>query len=305
MNGRFRTSSRCGTSRSGNPDAAASAGDVDDKYAHPMADTPWQDDAVSLVDAFRAGERSPVEELDATLAAAEASQLNAISHFDPEAARATAVDADVALPFGGVPLAVKLGTGVAGWPASEASIPLADLEHGHDTTMVTRLRSAGSVLFGQSTMSEFAGLNQTRTKLHGATRNPWNLDRTPGGSSGGASALVAGGICTLATGGDGGGSIRIPAAFCGLPGLKTTYGRIPKGPNAHQGNLTAVAGCLSRSVRDIARYLDVTSGHDHRDPFSLPRVVGWERDLGTRDVRGLRVAISPDLGRATVHPAVV
>ena len=158
-----------------------------------MTDEPWSGDAVSLVDAFRAGERSPVEELDATLAAVAASQLNAMSHLDPEAALAVAKDADVQLPFGGVPMAVKLGSGVAGWPASEASIPLRDLEHGHDSTMVSRLRTGGSVLFGQSTMSEFAGLNQTRTKLHGATRNPWNTERTPGGSSGGASALVAGG----------------------------------------------------------------------------------------------------------------
>jgi aspartyl-tRNA(Asn)/glutamyl-tRNA(Gln) amidotransferase subunit A len=270
-----------------------------------MGELPWQGDAVSLVDAFRAGERSPVEELDVTLNAVEVSELNAISHLDLDASRAAATHADLSQPFGGVPIAVKLGTGVVGWPASEASIPLADQVHPHDSTMVSRLRAAGSVLFGQSTMSEFAGLNQTRTKLHGATRNPWNLERTPGGSSGGASALVAGGICTLATGGDGGGSIRIPAGFCGLPGLKSTYGRIPKGPHAHQGNLTSVAGCLSRSVRDIARYLDVTSGHDHRDPFSLPRVGGWEAGLGTRDVHGLRVVVSPDLGRATVHPAVV
>ncbi len=145
-----------------------------------MTDEPWSGDAVSLVDAFRAGERSPVEELDATLAAVAASQLNAVCHLDPEGALAAAKDADVQLPFGGVPMAVKLGAAVAGWPASEASIPLADLEHGYDSTMVSRLRSGGSVLFGQSTMSEFAGLNQTRTKLHGATRNPWNMARTPG-----------------------------------------------------------------------------------------------------------------------------
>jgi aspartyl-tRNA(Asn)/glutamyl-tRNA(Gln) amidotransferase subunit A len=270
-----------------------------------MADAPWSEDAVSLVEAFRSGERSPVEELEATLDAAERSDLNALSHLDTEAALAAAKDVDVRAPFGGVPMAVKLGTAVKGWPATEASVPLADLVFEHDATMVSRLRSGGAVLFGQSTMSEFAGLNQTRTKLHGATRNPWNSERTPGGSSGGAAALVAGGVCTVATGGDGGGSIRIPAAFCGLPGLKSTYGRIPKGPHGHQGNLTAVAGCLSRSVRDIARYFDVTSGHDLRDPFSLPRVEGWERDLGTHDVRGLRVAVSPDLGRATVHPAVV
>ena len=270
-----------------------------------MPTAPWTGDAVSLVDAFRRGERSPVEELEATLAAVETSELNAICHLDAAAALEAATKADVAQPFGGVPMAVKLGTGVAGWPASEGSVPLADLVHPDDATFVTRLRGAGGVLFGQSTMSEFAGLNQTRTKLHGATRNPWNLERTPGGSSGGASALVAGGICTLATGGDGGGSIRIPAAFCGLPGLKTSYGRIPKGPHAHQGNLTAVSGCLSRSVRDIARYLDVTGGYDHRDPFSLPRVDGWERDLGTRELAGLRVAVSADLGRAVVHPGLI
>jgi aspartyl-tRNA(Asn)/glutamyl-tRNA(Gln) amidotransferase subunit A len=269
-----------------------------------MTDDPWSGDAVSLVDAFRAGERSPVEELDATLAAVAASKLNAVCHLDPEAALAVAKHVDVQLPFGGVPVAVKLGAGVAGWPASEASIPLRDLEHAFDSTMVSRLRSGGSVLFGQSTQSEFAGLNQTRTKLHGATRNPWNTARTPGGSSGGASALVAGGVCTVATGGDGGGSIRIPAAFCGLPGLKATYGRIPKGPEGHQGNMTSVAGCLSRSVRDIARYFDVTSGHDPRDPFSLPKPESWEAGLGQCDLRGLRVAVSPDLGRATVHPAV-
>lgn len=270
-----------------------------------MTDAPWTGDAVSLVEAFRTGERSPIEELEATLAAVESSGLNAASYLDPDAARAAAERADVQLPFGGVPLAVKLGTPVHGWPATEASVPLADLTHPHDATMVRRLRTNGAVFFGQSTMSEFAGLNQTRTKLYGATRNPWDLERTPGGSSGGAAAMVAGGVCAIATGGDGGGSIRIPAAFCGLPGLKSSYGRIPKGPHGHQGNLTAVAGCLSRSVRDIARYFDVTSGHDRRDPFSLPRVDGWERDLGTRDVRNLRVVVSPDLGRATVHPAVV
>lgn len=270
-----------------------------------MTDAPWPGDACSLVDAFRAGERAPIEELDATLAAIERSELNAFSFLDVDAARAAAKEADVSQPFGGVPLPVKLGSPVAGWPATEASIPLEDEVAAYDTTMVSRLRDGGAVLFGQTTMSEFAGLNQTRTKLYGATRNPWNLERTPGGSSGGASAAVAGGLVTVATGGDGGGSIRIPAALTGLPGLKCTYGRIPKGPKMSMNNLTAVSGCLSRSVRDIARYLDVTNGFDHRDPFSLLRVDGWERDLGTRDLRGLKVAVSPDLGTARVAAAVV
>jgi len=271
-----------------------------------MADTPWQGDTCSLVDAFRSGERSPVEELDATLQALEASPLNAVSHIDADAARAAAAEADVALPFGGVPTGVKQGLAVAGWPACEGSLALVGQEHSYDATHTSRLRGAGAVLVCQTTQSEFAGLNQTRTKLYGPTRNPWDLEATPGGSSGGSAALVAGGALTLATAGDGGGSTRIPAGFCGLPGLKGTYGRIPKGPNAALGNMTAVSGCMSRSVRDIARYLDVTAGWDARDPFSLPKVEGWERDLGTRDLRGLRVVVAPDLnGKAVVRQAVV
>ena len=111
---------------------------------------------------------------------------------------------------------------------------------------------------------------------------------------------------TLATGGDGGGSIRIPAGFTGLPGLKATYGRIPKGPNMIMASLTAVSGCLSRSVRDIARYFDHTNGFDHRDPYSLPRVEGWEAGLGTlRDqLRGKKAVIAIDLGSAAVDAEV-
>ena len=270
-------------------------------------DEPWPGDTCSLVDAFRAGARSPVEELDATLAAIEASELNAWSHLDPESARVAAAKADVALPFGGVPIGVKQLTAVAGWPATEASVPLRDRVAARDATMVTRLRAAGAVLPGATTASEYGGVNLTRTKLHGATRNPWDLASTPGGSSGGSAAAVAGGECTIATGGDGGGSIRIPAGFTGLVGLKNTYGRIPKGPGMIVGSLTAVSGCLARSVRDVARYLDVCNGFDSRDPYSLPRVDGWERALGTgRDeLKGKRVVIAPTLGSAVVHSELV
>lgn len=270
-------------------------------------DSPWSGDTCSLVDAFRAGTRSPVEELEATLAAIDASELNAWSHLDPEPARAAAASADVALPFGGVPIGVKQLTAVAGWPATEASVPLRDRVAVHDATMVTRLRGAGAVLPGATTASEYGGVNLTRTKLHGATRNPWHLSSTPGGSSGGSAAAVAGGECTIATGGDGGGSIRIPAGFTGLLGLKNTYGRIPKGPGMIVGSLTAVSGCLARSVRDVARYLDVCNGFDSRDPYSLPRVEGWERGLGARAnrLKGKRVVIAPTLGSAVVHPELV
>ncbi len=272
----------------------------------PMTDTPWLGDTCSLVDAFRNGDHTPLEELDATLAAIESSELNAFSFLDPEPARETARHADVSQPFGGVPVGVKELDFVAGWPATEASIPLKDEKSPHDSTLVTRLRASGAIPFGLTTSSEFGGINLTFTKLNGATRNPWNLAHTPGGSSGGSAAAVSGGLLTIATGGDGGGSIRIPAGFTGLPGLKNTYGRIPKGPNMVLASLTAVTGCLSRSVRDIARYLDVTNGFDPRDPYSLPRVEGWEAGLGSmrESLRGKKAAIAVDLGSAVVDDEV-
>jgi aspartyl-tRNA(Asn)/glutamyl-tRNA(Gln) amidotransferase subunit A len=270
-------------------------------------DAPWQGDAVSLVEAFRSGERSPLEELDATYAAIEGSRLNAMSHLDPERARKAAADADVSKPFGGVPIGVKELDGVEGWPETHASVALADRVAERTDTKIQRLEDAGGILVGLTTASEFGGVNQTWTKLNGATRNPWDLERTPGGSSGGSAAAVAGGLFTLGTAGDGGGSIRIPAAFCGLVGLKCTWGRIPRGPHAGPGNLTAVPGCVSRSVRDTARWFDVSNGFDPRDPLSLPRVDGWERDLGSflDGLRGKRAAIVVDLGQAVVAPEVV
>ncbi len=271
-----------------------------------MADNPWLGDACSLVDELRRGGRSPLEELDATLTAIDHSDLNAWSFVDPDAAREAARAADVSLPFGGVPIGVKELTAVAGWPATGASVPLRDRIAAHTATSVTRLRAAGAIAVGLTTASEFGGVNLTRTHLNGVTHNPWDVAHTPGGSSGGAASAVAGGLCTIATGGDGGGSIRIPAGFTGTVGLKNTYGRIPKGPHMALVSLTAVNGCLARSVRDVARHLDVCNGFDPRDPYSLPRVEGWERDLGSyRDtLRGKRCAIVPDLGRAIVHPEI-
>lgn len=265
----------------------------------------WSGDASSLVEAFRRGDRSPSEELEASLAAVAASDLNAFSHLDPERARKWCASADVTKPFGGVPFGVKELTSVEGWPATEGSLAFKDEIATKTSTMVTRLiNDGGMVPFGLTTSSEFGGINLTRTKLNGSTRNPWNREHTPGGSSGGAAAAVAGGLCTIATGGDGGGSIRIPAAFTGLVGMKHTYGRTPKGPGMVMASMTAVSGCLARSVRDAARWIDVTNGFDSRDPFSLPRVDGWEAGLGTyaESLRGKRVGIVPNLGRAIVHP---
>ncbi len=240
-------------------------------------------------------------------AAIDASPLNAFSHLDREHATLAAGVADVSRPFGGVPIGVKELDAVAGWPYTEASVPLADRVATATSTMVQRLRDAGgAILAGQTTASEFGGVNLTRTVLHGTTSNPWQLDRTPGGSSGGSAAAVAGGLLTIASAGDGGGSIRIPAGFCGLFGLKATFGRIPKSPDTMYGNLTSVVGCVSRSVRDTARWFDVANGHDPRDPLSLPRVEGWEAGLGTlgEALHGLRVAVIADWGGAVVSPAM-
>jgi aspartyl-tRNA(Asn)/glutamyl-tRNA(Gln) amidotransferase subunit A len=271
-----------------------------------MADQTWQGDACSLVEAFRRGDRTPVDELEAVYASIDASDLN-VESFRPDDALDLARRADVSLPLGGVPIGVKQLDHVAGWPATEASVPLRHERSAHTSIMVERLRTAGgAVPATQTTASEFGGVNLTRTVLHGATHNPWGRGRTPGGSSGGSAAAVAGGLLTLATAGDGGGSIRIPAGFTGLVGLKATFGRIPRGPRTQIGNYTTVLGCVSRSVRDTARWFDVCNGHDPRDPFSLPRTGGWETGLGTHldDLRGLRVAVAPDWGGATVSPVM-
>jgi aspartyl-tRNA(Asn)/glutamyl-tRNA(Gln) amidotransferase subunit A len=267
-----------------------------------VTDQPWLDDACSLVDAFRAGTVSPTEVLDASLTAIEASGLNAFSHLDSDAARAAASSADITLPFGGVPVGIKELESVEGWPYTEASLVFQDRIAGHTSTQVTRLRAAGAVLAGQTTASEFGGINCTNTKLHGTTRNPWDPERTPGGSSGGSAAAVAGGLLPICSGGDGGGSIRIPAGFTGLFGLKSTFGRIPKGPESLQPPLTVVVGCVSRSVRDTARWFDVCNGFDSRDTLSLPRVEGWEAGLDTFDLAGKRAVVSIDLGSAIVEP---
>ena len=247
-----------------------------------MTDMPWQGDVVSLVDAFRAGERSPVEEAQATLAAIERSELNAVCFTRSRGGPGCrGRRRHVAALRRCVAIGVKELDRVEGWPDTHASVPFADDVATYTDTKIQRLTDAGGVLIAQTTSSEFGGVNQTYTKLHGATRNPWNPDRTPGGSSGGSAAGVAGGLFPIATGGDGGGSIRIPAGFTGLFGLKSTFGRISRGPHVGPGNLTVVAGCVSRSVRDTARWFDVSNGFDPRDPLTLPRVEGWEDGLGS------------------------
>ncbi len=275
------------------------------QHQMPTADTPWLGDACSLVDAFRAGERSPGEELDATLAAIDASNLNAFSHVDPERARAAAASADVSLPFGGVPAAIKELDPVAGWPFTEASLVFKDRIAPHTSHQTLRLFEQGGVVpVGKTTASEFGGLNVSVSKINGVTHNPWRHGKTVGGSSSGSAAAVAGGLVSLATGGDGGGSIRIPAAYTGLLGMKGTFGRIPRGPHAYMRPNTVVLGNLARSVRDAARYYDVCAGVHPYDPSSLPSHGHWEADLGTHDLKGLRVAIVPNLGETPLEAGV-
>ncbi len=272
-----------------------------------MADTPWLGDTCSLVDAFRAGERSPVEELEATLAALDASDRNTFSFVDAQGALERAKSADVSQPFGGVPMGVKELEPMQGWPYTEASLVFRDRKADYTGTSMQRIMAAGGNPVGQTTASEFGGLNISVTKLNGITGNAWDKSRTAGGSSAGSAAAVASGLVTIASGGDGGGSIRIPAAFNGLVGMKGTAGRIPRGPHALISPLTVVLGPLARSVRDVARWYDVAAGYDSRDPYSLPKVEGWERDLGRHlpDLRGKKLAILPDLcGSAIVRPEV-
>jgi Asp-tRNA(Asn)/Glu-tRNA(Gln) amidotransferase A subunit family amidase len=261
-------------------------------------------DACGLVDAYRAKELSPLEALDGCIDAIARSPLNAFSHTDFERARQSAMNADVTLPFGGVPFGIKELERVKDWPYTEASVVFQDRVADEDDTSLARLRMAGAVLAAQTTAPEFGGINCTTSALHGTTRNPWNLERTPGGSSGGTAAAVAGGLLPIATGSDGGGSIRGPAGFSGLFGLKATYGRIPKGPRATVEPMTTVLGCLTRSVRDTARYFDCCNGFDRRDPLSLPVVGGWEAGLGGYDLSGLTAAIRVDLGMAQVRDDV-
>ena len=266
--------------------------------------TPWSGDACSLVDALRAKVLSPLEALDDCIAAIERSPLNAFSHTDFDRAREAAQQANVTLPFGGVPFGVKERERVEGWPYAEASVLFKDRVADVDDTSVTRLRTSGAILAAQTTSPEFGAINCTSSVLYGTTRNPWNQERTPGGSSGGSAAAVAGGLLPIATGSDGGGSIRGPAGFSGLFGLKATYGRIPKGPYASIEPMTTVLGCLTRSVRDTARYFDCCNGFDRRDPLSLPVVGGWEAGLGRYDIAGMTAAVVVDLGIAQVRGEV-
>jgi aspartyl-tRNA(Asn)/glutamyl-tRNA(Gln) amidotransferase subunit A len=269
---------------------------------------------VELAARIRAKQLSPVELMDATLARIDATQskLNtfvAVRDSNDLFAEARAAEARVmsgsARPLEGIPLGVKDLEDVAGMVTTHGSRVYRDHVAETDSIQVARLRAAGAVVIGKMNTPEFGYTAITKNLLFGATRNPWNHERTPGGSSGGASAGIAGGVIPIATAGDGGGSIRIPASFTGCFGLKTSYGRVPRGPEPLWiMDDTAVYGPLTRTVEDAALFLDVVAGPHPLDPNSLPRVDFSYRNVLRNLQRPLRCAFSPDLGYAVVQSDV-
>jgi len=268
--------------------------------------------ASDLSAAIRAKRVSPVEVVKAVLDRIERlnPRLNAYCTVTAESARreaaaaeATVMRGDALGPLHGVPVSVKdlvITRGVRttfGSRIYENNVPQ------EDAPLVERLKAAGAILVGKTTTPEFGWKGVTDSPLLGITRNPWNLERTPGGSSGGAGAAVAAGLAPLAVGTDGGGSIRIPGSFCGVFGLKPTYGVIPVYPASATGTLSH-AGPMTRTVRDAALMLQVMAGPDDRDPLSFP-LEGMDFVAGLEgEIHGLRVAWSPTLGYAVVDPEV-
>jgi aspartyl-tRNA(Asn)/glutamyl-tRNA(Gln) amidotransferase subunit A len=230
--------------------------------------------------------------------------LGAFVFEDAAGARAAAdaIDARIARgedpgPLAGVPFGVKELEDVAGWPHPRGARVFADVIAATTSTHVARLRKAGAVPVGLTASPEMGAASFTASLLHGVCRNPWNLARTPGGSSGGSAAAVARGLVPFATGSDSGGSLRIPAAFTGLVGFKGTYGRVPRGPSYVGFPNVRNYGVLTRTVADTARILDCVVGADEHDPLSLPHPgFSFEESLARFDLRGTRTAWSTDLG---------
>jgi aspartyl-tRNA(Asn)/glutamyl-tRNA(Gln) amidotransferase subunit A len=204
----------------------------------------------------------------------------------------------------GVPVSVKDLLLTSGWPTLRGSLTIDEAGPWTvDAPAVARLREHGAVLLGKTTTPEFGWKGVTDSPLTGVTRNPWDPGRTAGGSSGGAAAAVASGMGPLALGTDGGGSIRIPASFCGIVGLKPTHGRVPVYPPSTFGTLSHV-GPMARTVADAALLLDAIGSPDFRDSLALDRRAPVSAELDAVRIGGLRVAYSPALGYAKVDPEV-
>lgn len=272
----------------------------------------WQMTAVAISSAVRSGEISAVEVTEAVLERIESvdTHLNAFCTSMADSARATAVSIDQQVSRGedpgrlaGVPISIKDNLYIEGERTTFGSKWFEDNVTSEDTPLVARLREAGAVLIGRTNSPEFGWKGATDNLVFGTTRNPWNTDRTPGGSSGGASAAVAAGMGPVGIGTDGGGSIRIPAAFCGLFGIKASFGRVPNYPATTVDSLRH-KGPLTRTVGDAALVLDVIAGPDDRDSLSLPAETVSYSEVLEEGISGWKIAYSPDMGFGEVDPEV-
>jgi aspartyl-tRNA(Asn)/glutamyl-tRNA(Gln) amidotransferase subunit A len=267
--------------------------------------------ALDLSRGFAEGRLGPVAVLEQALERLDAVNpaLNAAILIDPETGRRMAEasarrwrEGRPLSPLDGVPVAVKDTNHVAGWPTRYGTSATPDAPAPEDSPGIARLREAGAVFFCKTATPEYGWKGITHGPLTGVTRNPHDPTRTPGGSSGGSAALVAAGVVPLATGGDGGGSIRIPAAFTGVFGLKPTFGLVPYGPSA-LGSLP-VFGALARDVRDAALALGLLARPDWSDSFAVPQPETDYLAAVEAGVGGLRIAVSRDLGFPIVDPDV-
>jgi amidase len=270
--------------------------------------------ACELADRVRRGDTNPVELVDDAIARIEALNptLNAVIHTRFEEARAEAADPGLPDgPFRGVPLLVKdLDGSLAGAPLHLGNRRLREIGHvaDHDSELVARLRRAGFVVVGKTNTPEFGLLPTTEPQAYGPTRNPWALDRSPGGSSGGSAAAVAAGMVPVAHAGDGGGSIRTPASHCGLVGLKPSRGRTTLGPDLGEAWAGLVTRhVLTRTVRDCAAVLDVIAGGAPGDPYVAPPPARPYADEVGAEPGRLRIGVRTETpsGLAVVDSRVV
>jgi amidase len=272
-------------------------------------------DAIDLLAALRSKQISAVELMESTLEriAAVNPIVNAlVSLVPPEQARAQARAADAAIasgaalpPLHGLPFAVKDLALTRGLRTTFGSPIFKDFVPDQDELFVERLRAAGAIVIGKTNTPEFGAGSQTFNPVFGATRNPYDPGRTAGGSSGGAAAALASGMLALADGSDLGGSLRNPAAFCNVIGFRPSPGRVPAYPSDMAWNTLPVIGPMARTVRDAALLLSVMAGPDDRDPISIEQPGALFLAPLERNLRGVRIAWTPDLGRYPVEPAVV
>jgi len=261
--------------------------------------------ALEMAELVRSGEISATELVGASLSriAELEPRLNAFTHVAHEQALETAasIGPDDPRPFAGVPIAIKDNRPVAGMPLTYCSDMFADYVPTEDSYLVRRLRAAGFVIVGKTALPEAAILPTCEARANGATANPWSLDRTPGGSSGGSAAAVAAGMVPVAHANDGGGSTRIPAACCGLVGLKPSRGRISVGPaNGH--SFLATDGVLTRTVSETAALLDVLAGYELGDSTWAPPPLAPYAQAASGPPASLRIGL---VVNSPLHDAVI